>query len=103
MAFFPAGIIAACDDVVPAVSGLTGFSAMLEQRDLSKVQDPDEGAQRAHLPSAAEVEMSEVRQDQDAEAKGEVDQAAPAAVGLLPERHEGSGFTEPRRPDGGRN
>jgi hypothetical protein len=39
---------------------------------MSKVQGPDEGDQRTHLPPATEVEMSEVRQGQDAEAKGEV-------------------------------
>ena len=37
---------------------------------MSKVQGPDEGDQRTHLPPASEVEMSEVRQGQDAEAKG---------------------------------
>ena len=41
-------------------------------RDMSKVQGPDEGDQRTHLPPATKVEMSEVRQGQDAEAKGEV-------------------------------
>ena len=39
---------------------------------MSKVQGPDEGDQGPHLPPAAEVEMSEVRQGQDAEAKGGV-------------------------------
>jgi hypothetical protein len=39
---------------------------------MSKVQGPDEGDQGPHLPPAAKVEMSEVRQSQDAEAKGEV-------------------------------
>jgi hypothetical protein len=39
---------------------------------MSKVQGPDEGDQRTHLPPATEVEMSEVRQGQDAEAKGEI-------------------------------
>jgi hypothetical protein len=39
---------------------------------MSKVQGPDEGDQGPHLPPAAEVEMSEVRQGQDAEAEGEV-------------------------------
>jgi hypothetical protein len=39
---------------------------------MSKVQGPDEGAQRTYLPPAAEVEMPEMRQGQDAEAKGEV-------------------------------
>jgi hypothetical protein len=40
--------------------------------DVSKVQGPDEGGQRAYLPPAAEVEMSEMRHGQDAEAKGQV-------------------------------
>src|ERR1700722_20327286 len=38
-------------------------------RDMSKMQSPDEGDQRPHLPQAAEMEVSEVRQGQDAEAK----------------------------------
>jgi hypothetical protein len=38
-------------------------------RDVSKVQSPDERVQGAHLPQAAEVEVSEVRQGQDAEAE----------------------------------
>jgi hypothetical protein len=36
---------------------------------MSKVQGPDERAQGTHLPQAAEVEMSPMRQSQDAEAK----------------------------------
>ena len=36
---------------------------------MSKMQSPDEGAQRAHLPQAAEVKVPEVRQGQDAEAE----------------------------------
>ena len=36
---------------------------------MSKMQSPDEGDQRAHLPQAAEVEVPEVRQGQDAEAE----------------------------------
>jgi hypothetical protein len=36
---------------------------------MSKMQSPDEGNQRAHLPQAAEVEVPEVRQSQDAEAE----------------------------------
>ena len=36
------------------------------------MQGPDEGAQRTHLPWAAEVEMSEVRQNHDAAAKREI-------------------------------
>jgi hypothetical protein len=39
---------------------------------MSKVQGLDDGSQRTRLPQAAEVEMSEMRQSQDAEAKGEV-------------------------------
>jgi hypothetical protein len=39
---------------------------------MSKVQSPDDGGQRTHLPQTEEVEMSEVRQSQDAEPKGEV-------------------------------
>jgi 5-formaminoimidazole-4-carboxamide-1-beta-D-ribofuranosyl 5'-monophosphate synthetase len=39
-------------------------------RDMSKVQGPDEGDQRTHLPPAAEVEMPEMRQSQDAESAG---------------------------------
>jgi hypothetical protein len=42
---------------------------MLGVSDMSKVQGPDERAQGAHLPQAAEVEMSDMRQSQDAEAK----------------------------------
>jgi hypothetical protein len=34
---------------------------------MSKVQGPDEGDQMTHLPPAAEVEMPEMRQSQDAE------------------------------------
>ena len=36
---------------------------------MSKMQSPDEGDQRAHLPQAAEVAVPEVRQGQDAEAE----------------------------------
>src|ERR1700758_4564000 len=42
---------------------------MLDTRDMSKVQSPDERAEGPHLPQAAQVEMSEVRQGQDAEAE----------------------------------
>jgi hypothetical protein len=37
---------------------------------MSKVQGPDAGDQRTHLPPAAEVEMPEMRQSQDAESAG---------------------------------
>jgi hypothetical protein len=54
---------------------------------VSKVQDPDEGDQGPHLPSAAEMEMSEVRQGQDAEAKGEVRLVIHANFFIAPGRH----------------
>jgi hypothetical protein len=55
--------------VIRIAESLSPFSVMLESRDMSKVQGPDEGNQGAHLPHAAEVEMSEIRQSGDAEAK----------------------------------
>jgi tellurite methyltransferase len=39
---------------------------------MPKVQSPDAGAEGTHLPQAAKVEMPEMRQSQNAEAKGEV-------------------------------
>jgi hypothetical protein len=51
------------------LNSLEEFDVMLGARDMSKVQGPDEGTQGTHLPPAAEVEMSAVRQNQDAEAK----------------------------------
>jgi len=48
---------------------LAEFDVMLGVRDMSKVQGPDERNQGTHLPQAAEVEMSAMRQSQDAEAK----------------------------------
>ena len=38
---------------------------------MSDMQGPDEGVKGAHLPHAAEVEMPEMRQSQDAEAEVE--------------------------------
>ena len=46
-----------------------GIGATLGVRDMSKVQGPDERAQGTHLSQAAEVEMSPMRQSQDAKAK----------------------------------
>jgi hypothetical protein len=39
---------------------------------MSEVQGPDEGAQGTYLPQAAEMDVSAVRQNQDAEAKVEI-------------------------------
>jgi hypothetical protein len=54
---------------------------------MSKVQSADEGDQGPHLPPAAEVEMSEVRQGQDAETKGEVRLVIQASFFIAPGRH----------------
>ena len=54
---------------------------------MSKVQGPDEGDQGPHLPPAAEVEMSEVRQGQDAEEKGEVRLVIHAHFFIAPGRY----------------
>jgi hypothetical protein len=51
------------------------------------VQGPDEGIQGAHLSQAAEVDMPEVRQDQDAEAEVEVDEVAPLSAYPTPRQH----------------
>jgi hypothetical protein len=45
---------------------------------MSKMQGPDAGDQRAHLPQAAEVEVPGVRQSQDAEAEAEVTRDNPS-------------------------
>jgi hypothetical protein len=65
---------------------------------MSKVQSPDEGDQGPHLPPAAEVEMSEVRQGQDAEAKGEVRFVIQAHFFITPRAAEiGPTFAEDAR------
>ena len=54
---------------------------------MSKVQDPDEGDQGPHLPPAAEVEVSELRQGQDAKAEGEAWLMIHAHPFFAPGRH----------------
>ena len=69
------------NDIVRGTRGITADTALRlsryfgrsarfwSTRDMSKMQSLDEGDQRPHLPQAAEMEVSEVRQGQDAEAE----------------------------------